>query len=675
MNPEAVLTNDQKKLRFRNTLKKKTAKRPHSNSADEEELDVEDEIDEGFAETSGTSETQVFANVEDSPASSSKSEVFEKSEPSPKLAKTTPEERSETSESADYQPSVESSPRESKTESPSPSNLVCVQRSSPENADFVFESGIGPFSYLLDDAKDPPCPIGASRVLKKIECFKLSNEQLNFKSDFIDELISYHRGECLLTHQSFCDFLTTMGSQFRHMALMNLDFCQLSLGDQRKLLARNTPLFIQYVLARYFTAETGYEQLSWLLGFHTPKMSTKEQSFIKKISLKRANQHLNLFHFGAYLDTYREFAQRLNVRTLRYKCTAIWCHIILYQTDHSMTLDNKQLVERLCEDSLKICAHSGYMFQCTEKPNIPGMLFSAEAMARFFAQNFIWEISVNGQKDSNPTSPIASTSSGSPTNVTNSPESFVPYLKYGQEEEIWLQNQLNKFERAWKSVPIGEDMIHEFVMFSYDVPLGKFFLPQTLSIFSQRYLHIMKMHPEFENLKKSDQDHLWKNNSIFGSAMSVAKLESMEDGLEQHRFVTSEVDDLTWMGKIAYQRKLKKLSVTSINQASGALNETLLSNLMRLAENIGALIQNPESFKLFALVLLFSESDDIPAIRDLRNYYLNIIRRRHNMLYNEDVPEEDNIKSIASGNMVYSRFNSCICDVKELAMILRKFTE
>ena len=43
-------------------------------------------------------------------------------------------------------------------------------------------------------------------------------------------------------------------------------FQSLSKSDQRKLYKRNGPLFVQYLLARYLSAWTGYDQLSVLLG-------------------------------------------------------------------------------------------------------------------------------------------------------------------------------------------------------------------------------------------------------------------------------------------------------------------------------------------------------------------------------------------------------------------------
>ncbi len=53
---------------------------------------------------------------------------------------------------------------------------------------------------------------------------------------------------------------------FREYAFQQPEFASLSRLDQRRLLCRNAPLFVQYLLGRYFCAPTAYEQLHWILA-------------------------------------------------------------------------------------------------------------------------------------------------------------------------------------------------------------------------------------------------------------------------------------------------------------------------------------------------------------------------------------------------------------------------
>ena len=57
---------------------------------------------------------------------------------------------------------------------------------------------------------------------------------------------------------------------------MSKEFINLHKSDQRKLLARNVPLYVQYVLARYINSDSGYEQIRWLLGKVCEIMSSEE---------------------------------------------------------------------------------------------------------------------------------------------------------------------------------------------------------------------------------------------------------------------------------------------------------------------------------------------------------------------------------------------------------------
>ena len=68
-----------------------------------------------------------------------------------------------------------------------------------------------------------------------------------------------------------------------------------------------------------------------------------------------------------------------------------------------------------------------------------------------------------------------------------------------------LQGKLKIFDECWKRVPSGEDLVNDFIMFTYDVPLSKSFVPDHLAIFNERYRLMMKMHTEFTSLSRVEQ--------------------------------------------------------------------------------------------------------------------------------------------------------------------------
>ena len=61
---------------------------------------------------------------------------------------------------------------------------------------------------------------------------------------------------------------------FHRFAARNQLFKSLSSGDQDLLLRNNDSLYVQYILARYLAADSGMEQIAWLLGPNMPMLGT-----------------------------------------------------------------------------------------------------------------------------------------------------------------------------------------------------------------------------------------------------------------------------------------------------------------------------------------------------------------------------------------------------------------
>ena len=63
--------------------------------------------------------------------------------------------------------------------------------------------------------------------------------------------------------------------------------------------------------------------------------------------------------------------------------------------------------------------------------------------------------------------------------------------------ESWPR--LEQFSAAYNEVSLGEEFRKEFIMFSYDVPLSKRFVPNEIAAFAERGRRIMRTHPEFRD--------------------------------------------------------------------------------------------------------------------------------------------------------------------------------
>ncbi len=299
---------------------------------------------------------------------------------------------------------------------------------------------------------------------------------------------------------------------------------------------------------------------------------------------------------------------------------------------------------------------------CTEKPNVPGMVLSAETMAKFFAANVNW--SYDG------------------TIYESSPEEFfednnkclmdLP-LKYSCDEESWVQYQLGNFKDSWDSFSLGEDIYKECVMWSYGVPLAMKYMHEFMQLMNARYCFVLKRQPEFQQLSLSNQRRIWKKNVLFVTALTMAKLDSCKTGNEQFEFISGLNDRDSFVATQIAKGSFKPLTLKDFNNQTGILSPVLIENYVRLIRNVEEMIKKPDMFQLFALALLFSDSDNLPVMNKLRNSYLNLIRRK----LSDDSTDEiglDRPNSELIGNHMYSKFNACICDVKEIAMIVTKMS-
>ena len=131
-------------------------------------------------------------------------------------------------------------------------------------------------------------------------------------------------------------------------------------------------------------------------------------------------------------------------------------------------------------------------------------------------------------------------------------------------------------------------------------------------------------------------------------------------------------DCLPWLNETINGKFLKKVTMSDANNITRALSCDDMKSYTILTKRLGILIYNPEIFKLFVLLLLFSDSIEVQGLKNVWESYLGIIQRRHNHVYNESLSHNE--EDLPLGNMMYSRIKSCIIDIKKLGEILAKIT-
>lgn len=260
---------------------------------------------------------------------------------------------------------------------------------------------------------------------------------------------------------------------------------------------------------------------------------------------------------------------------------------------------------------------------------------------------------------------------------------------FTMEESHWLSRRVSKLEETWGSVSLGEDHLREFVMWSFDVPVGKNFFRNAIASFNERFRKVMKMHDEFRNLPDHLQSKLWERNSFYGAALNVAKIETCKTGEDQLKCAYGNSDKnlvASIFGNTNFSVKSLKvllISHTNHNKDLAKIPESkqLITRYTQLVKNVIPILHNESLFYPFILLMLFSDVDlktsDI-ELQNLSQHYSTIIQRK--LFYDGFLRENANefetgtaeSEQLKFGSRAYFEINSYVRDVKELSQVLQK---
>ena len=260
-------------------------------------------------------------------------------------------------------------------------------------------------------------------------------------------------------------------------------------------------------------------------------------------------------------------------------------------------------------------------------------------------------------------------------------------FRYSQEEDDWLNKQLDLYRHTVRQVSVGDDFMKEIVMFSLGVPLSKQFSKYGLGAAVERMRRALTMHEEFNVLSDKIQRTIWQANVPFALALYCAKMESASTCEEQIEYGCGHsdlqyVEEFKQIGDIS---KLKKITMANCNQSANTLTTAHITNYLRLVYKVKELIQDKTTYELFSIVLLLSDIEGhhgLEKLQKLRKKYLKIIKRQWDekqRLEIEKAEEQDGFMRSAArsdycGEKVITKFNSCMCDLRELSTIILKIS-
>ena len=365
---------------------------------------------------------------------------------------------------------------------------------------------------------------------------------------------------------------------------------------------------------------------------------------------------MELFKEETNLDEYQKLVDELriltNIRSLEE--SAIITYVILFNSDEFLQLSDKDGLEdvRLMNEIM----YESYITTTNDDFEIQDLSKILSKMAVFFAYNIDWNKLAESSR------------------VELSRSNIV--MTYTMEEEVWLSQQLKLVDEAFRSVPVGSDLLYEFMMHSLGVPLSRNYMPNVFSMMLERVRRVFRIHPDFEDLSVATQRNLLRTNCSLGLALYVVRSESLS-GSEQVREGMGELDEETW--RLNYSPifdtpdKFTKVSIKNLLLFTPE-QWTLFSNLLSVTQ---ILVNDPVLYKLNLLYTLTQpqneENGKLEVLSNLHFKYKMILKRRlkwkpHWISQNAEDPD-----------LLVNKMFSCLEALKQIAKlnehILNSYTE
>ena len=214
--------------------------------------------------------------------------------------------------------------------------------------------------------------------------FFLTCVSMKANAGFKDRILSYHKiGNGLLIKEDLFSYVIDLCNQFKHFALSREEFLGLSKYDQRRLFHQNTPIYVQFVLAMYFNAKSGWQQLQILPGIDP--ISTEVFKY-KHVTFAKFQQDLQLFHPNQETINYENLIYDPCFQKVRQDDFPLLAILILFNHDGISFYDNGILISK---QSRKI--RNMFTMNFDEEK----VISTCAKMSKCFSSNVKWSNSQN----------------------------------------------------------------------------------------------------------------------------------------------------------------------------------------------------------------------------------------------------------------------------------------
>jgi len=475
------------------------------------------------------------------------------------------------------------------------------------------------FSLILDDKSKE----WISRQLSKIfDAFALAAGKISMRSNQTLQLIQNHQGSVSMIKNTLIDHLSHVVLLVTEFASAQVTFSSLMREDQIVLLKNNIPLYLQYIIARYFSAGTGLDQLSWILEGQLSFDSIEIVKGLRKISFPEYNRTVQLFLSSEIADVYSHHINNVGIHyPFPQHCNGLIANMLLYFPDSAVTKELKEPNRIKCIfEHAKELVRTGFerldrKLEVDVVCNTGPLIQTLTEMKHIFGSCQVTRIHLGS---------------------SNAIE-----VRYTDTEELWLNRQFEKFQSEYLSVAPPSDYFNDLILLlKHGRPTGESFVRSWMGMMTERVRRVLMMHPEFNSLSEREQACLWSNNFKAAVALGSAQANSMRTGKEQLRVILGHIGDSSWEHLYNKAIDLDCLKGSYLNEPEinhGRLDEFKIRSFFEVMNEISMMVSNDHLFQLFVLLTLLDAEGlyhvgQFAEILKLRQMYLKLFQRKLNAM-------------------------------------------
>ena len=459
-----------------------------------------------------------------------------------------------------------------------------------------------------------------------LDAFTLITGKLSLSSELAQDLIQNHQHLKPIQKVTIISQLSTIASMLTEFAASQFLFKNLTKEDQVMLLKNNIPLYLQYVMARYFSAETGIEQLNWILEGQLVIESLEEITKLTRIGLTEFNSTVNLFPTSEAVELYSRYSENVGMfYQFPQHCSGLIANMLLFYTDDSITDELKEPKRISCIfEQAKELVRVGFEnldrnMYVNAGSNVGPLIHTLSKMKSIFG---LCKVHSDGKE------------------LTRAVPKIVP-INYTEAEDCWLNRQFTIFNSKFCSVDPPKEYLEDLILLLHsNKPVRPMFVQSWVGLTTERVRRVLKSHPEFTNLPDREQEALWSKNHRSATALALARINLLKTGKDQMKCALGIIgsNNNSWEGQFCGRINLDKLKVSYIYDPEinhDRLDDTSIKCFLEIMREISDMCVNDHIYQLFTILSLL-DTDGLPfassftEVLKIRQIYLRLFQRKLN---------------------------------------------